>query len=73
MRNRLKRRTTTLVSVNQAGTDSGNGGSGPPDIFLAGTPFLSANGRIVAFESDASDLVTTDTNGQQDVFVRPVP
>ena len=69
----LKRRTTTLVSVNQAGTDSGNGGSGPPDIFSEGTPFLSANGRIVAFESDASDLVTTDTNGQQDVFVRPVP
>jgi hypothetical protein len=69
----LKTGTTTLVSVNRAGTDSGNGGSGPPNISSGGTPLLSANGRIVAFESDASNLVTTDTNGQQDVFVRPVP
>ena len=59
----LRRRTTTLVSVNQAGTDSGNGSSGPPDIFSGETPFLSANGRIVAFMSDASDLVATDNDG----------
>ena len=33
-------------------------------------PSISAHGRYVAFESDASDLVPGDTNGQRDVFVR---
>jgi WD40-like Beta Propeller Repeat len=59
----LKTGTTTLVSVNRAGTDSGNGRS------AAGFSF-SADGRFVAFASEASDLVATDTNGQGDVFVR---
>jgi Tol biopolymer transport system component len=54
--------TTTLVSVNAAGTASGNGESSAPVI----TP----NGRFVAFQSIASDLVTTDANGNWDVFVR---
>ncbi len=58
----LQTGTTALVSVNRIGTDSGNGGSGHPS--------LSANGRFVAFLSDASDLVANDTNGQEDVFVR---
>lgn len=31
---------------------------------------ISANGRYVAFDSEATDLVPRDTNGQQDVFVR---
>ena len=53
---------TELVSINQAGTDSGNGSAG-----LAG---LSENGRFVGFVSDATDLVATDTNGEFDVFVR---
>jgi hypothetical protein len=60
----LKFGTTTLVSVNTAGTGSGNG---------AGTIGLSAitpNGRFVVFNSDASDLVGNDTNGATDVFVR---
>ena len=61
----LKRRTTTLVSVNQAGTDSGNEFSGGVEA-----PALSADGRFVAFRSLASDLVATDTNGADDVFVR---
>ena len=58
--------TTTLVSINRFGTGSGNGFSGPPAI--------SADGRLVAFPSSATDLVTTnDTNGsQEDIFVRPV-
>ncbi len=35
------------------------------------TPFsVSANGRFVAFYSDADDLVLNDTNGCGDVFVR---
>jgi Tol biopolymer transport system component len=31
---------------------------------------ISADGRYVAFESDARNLVTGDTNGREDVFVR---
>ena len=58
----LQTGTTTLVSVNRAGTDSGNNGSFDPVI--------SADGRFVAFFSEASDLVATDTNGSLDVFVR---
>ena len=33
-------------------------------------PSLSADGRYVAFQSAATNLVPGDTNGQQDVFVR---
>jgi Tol biopolymer transport system component len=33
-------------------------------------PSMSADGRYVAFESDASDLVADDGNGLSDVFVR---
>jgi Tol biopolymer transport system component len=36
-------------------------------------PTLSANGLTVAFRSVASNLVTSDTNGVQDVFVRDWP
>jgi len=54
--------TTTLVSINRAGTNGGNSSSRYPK--------LSADGRFVAFEGYASDLVTNDTNGTQDVFVR---
>jgi hypothetical protein len=34
------------------------------------SPSLSANGRFVAFYSEASNLVPHDTNGEGDVFVR---
>jgi hypothetical protein len=57
----LQMGTTTLVSINNAGNDSGNSGSG--------FPVISADGRFVAFLSYASDLVATDTNGNSDVFV----
>jgi len=53
---------TILVSVNVAGTGGGNGDSSAPDF----TP----DGRFVAFESRASNLVAGDTNGAADVFVR---
>jgi Tol biopolymer transport system component len=33
-------------------------------------PSISADGRFVAFESDATNLVASDTNGSRDVFVR---
>lgn len=54
--------TTTLVSVNLAGTGGGNSHS------LFGQ--VSTNGRYVLFESDASDLVAGDTNASTDIFVR---
>jgi Tol biopolymer transport system component len=53
--------TPELVSLGSAG-QQGNANSG-----LARA---SADGRIVAFQSDASNLVPGDTNGAMDVFVR---
>src|SRR4029453_9065813 len=43
------------------------GGQGDGRSFV---PAISADGRYVAFYSDASNLVTGDTNGARDVFVR---
>jgi Tol biopolymer transport system component len=54
-------RTTILVSV----TPTGQAASG--DSF---NPAISADGRFVAFDSFASNLVNTDRNGFRDVFVR---
>lgn len=50
-----------LVSVNLSGT-AGNG--------TCGWPVISADGRVVAFSSLASDLVPGDTPGSSDTFVR---
>ncbi len=36
---------------------------------LSMSPSISADGRYVAFESVASNLIPSDTNGQRDVFV----
>ena len=52
---------TTRVSVDSSGSQ-GNWDSSEPSI--------SEDGRCVAFDSDASNLVPGDTNGAQDVFVR---
>jgi Tol biopolymer transport system component len=54
---------TQLVSINNAGTSGGNAGA-------YHVPTVSANGRFVAFSSDASDLVANDANGRPDVFMR---
>lgn len=43
--------------------------SGKPSNGWSGKAFMSGNGRYVAFESDATNLVDEDTNGIQDVFV----
>ncbi|KAA0583491.1 calcium-binding protein [Azospirillum sp. B21] len=51
----------TLVSQTAGGV-SANG--------FSTSPALSADGRIVAFESRADDLVPGDTNGQGDIFVK---
>lgn len=51
---------TTLVSVSLTG-ESGN--------FRSLGPATSADGRLVAFMSDADNLIPDDTNGSSDVFV----
>ena len=51
---------TSLVSMASDGTQGNN---------WSGYPSISANGRYVAFSSDASNLVPGDTNGARDTFV----
>ncbi|MCC7407241.1 MAG: PD40 domain-containing protein [Phycisphaeraceae bacterium] len=53
--------TTTRVSVNPVGGAEGNDASGKPA--------LSADGRFVAFESLADNLVADDGNFESDIFV----
>jgi Tol biopolymer transport system component len=54
--------TTERVSVSSGGGQATGSGTDHPSI--------SADGRIVAFESSAANLVPGDTNGQPDIFVR---
>jgi len=51
---------TARVSVDSAGSEGNN---------LSYQPSISGDGRFVAFESAATNLVGGDTNGFQDVFV----
>jgi TolB protein len=53
---------TRLVSIGLSGAPANGRKSLQPSI--------SANGRLVAFRSYASNLVAGDTNGRSDVFVR---
>lgn len=50
---------TRLVSISPAGVQ----GDGP-----SGAPAISGDGRFVAFESDAANLVPGDDNGLRDIF-----
>jgi Tol biopolymer transport system component len=52
--------TTEIVSVSDAGADGDSNSS---------RPSISADGRYVAFESVATNLVAGDTNGLRDIFV----
>src|SRR5215208_1222177 len=54
---------TTRVSVSSSGMQA-NSFSGP------GRSYISADGRYVAFFSNASNLVEDDTNNLNDIFVR---
>ena len=56
--------TVTRVSSDSGGTQSND---------FSYNPALSPDGGRVAFGSSASNLVTGDTNGQQDVFVAAIP
>jgi Tol biopolymer transport system component len=51
-----------LASMNAAGNDSGNGAST--------RPILSPDGTKLVFQSDASNLGPSDTNGVSDIYVR---
>jgi WD40-like Beta Propeller Repeat len=53
---------TQLVSLSSAGTESNNAGSYKPNI--------SGDGRFVAFQSAANNLVVGDNNNSNDIFVR---
>ena len=53
--------TTVRVSVDSAEVEANNSSY---------RPSISADGRYVAFESSASNLVAGDGNGEQDIFVR---
>ena len=53
--------STERVSVSSAGVE-GNGYTGPAA--------LSSDGRYVVFQSSATNLVSNDTNGVDDIFVR---
>jgi Tol biopolymer transport system component len=54
-------RESKLISRSIQGSGGGNGSSRDASV--------SADGRFIAFESSASDLVPDDTNGMKDVFV----
>ena len=56
-----KQRTTVRVSLTNAGTE----GTSSSEY-----PFLSANGRFVAFQSAATNLIGNDTNAATDIYVR---
>lgn len=56
-----KRRTTRRVSVGPHGIQANS---------YSTNVAISADGHFVAFDSDASNLVFSDTNGAWDVFVR---
>ena len=53
--------TTERVSLTTSGVQADS---------ASGAPSISEDGRFVAFESHATNLVAGDTNGLQDVFVR---
>ncbi|RWN65759.1 MAG: hypothetical protein EOR99_20160, partial [Mesorhizobium sp.] len=54
-----------VVSIQRVSVDSAGGEANAGSFF----PSISADGRYVAFDSEASNLVAGDTNGARDVFV----
>ena len=67
--------SASLVSASEAVTVpisvSGTGKMGTGESSSSSTSF-SSDGQFIAFESDSPDLVSDDTNGVTDVFVRDV-
>lgn len=54
---------TSLLASRAAGMGPLDGGDGD-----SRNPAVDGDGSAVAFDSDATDLITTDTNGHRDVF-----
>jgi hypothetical protein len=54
--------TTSLVSISSDGVQQNDNFSFFSDV--------SSDGRFVVFDSDASNLVASDTNGSNDIFIR---
>ncbi len=52
--------STELISIDRYGGNANDS---------SGSPSISADGRLVAFSSDASDLVSGDDNNAEDIFV----
>jgi len=55
---------TTRVSTATSGTEATGGTAGSTNASI------SANGRYIAFQSDETNLVSSDTNGNTDIFVK---
>jgi hypothetical protein len=60
---------TSRVSVAANGAQ-GNGASGDLTGGAPAAPYISNDGRYIAFVSEASNLVPDDTNGVPDIFLR---
>jgi hypothetical protein len=58
--------TTERVSVSSTGQQ----GNAQSQEYWGDRPAISADGRLVAFDSSATNLVAGDTNNELDVFVR---
>jgi hypothetical protein len=56
----LQADTTTRVSISSTGAQGNSG---------AYEAFISGNGRFIVFQSFANTLISSDTNGSEDVFV----
>lgn len=54
-----------LVSITSAGVQANRASH-----LAGGAPAVSGDGNIVAFYSDATNLVDGDTNGRRDIFIR---
>ncbi|MCB1254820.1 MAG: PD40 domain-containing protein [Austwickia sp.] len=66
-------RTLTVISaaaVGLAASSAATAAAATPGNRSSFGPDISADGRFVVFASDATNLVTGDTNGRRDVFIR---
>ncbi|MGA2253387.1 MAG: NF038129 family PEP-CTERM protein [Thermoguttaceae bacterium] len=64
----LQAQTTTLVSIDSAGTSDGSGGY--PGYGISQNPTISADGRFVLFESYATNLVANDNLTGLQLYIR---
>lgn len=56
--------TTIRVSLDAVGTQADG---------MSDSPSVSADGRYLAYSSDASNLVSSDVNGQRDIVLKAIP